>query len=195
MATTNSDPPGRWWGDQLERGGFGISKQQEYFWESGVWRCPSTHWPYNETAQHTPFYAYNAFGALRVCNRTNALGLFGQTVTGTEGTTTEIVGVPESEVVAPSDMMAIGDNMTPSWLFFMRHVADAGWKAKWQSEISSRHQGRVNVLFCDGHIENPKLAFVFQDTNDVALIRWNRDHKPHLEPWPYGALGPPPDEP
>ena len=115
---------------------------------------------------------YNAFGALRVGNWTNALGLFGHVVTEIEGKTIEVIGVPESEVVAPSDMMAIGDNMTLSWLYFMRHVADAGWKVKWQSEMSSRHHGRVNVLFCDGHTENPKLAFVFQDTNTVALVRW-----------------------
>jgi prepilin-type processing-associated H-X9-DG protein len=44
-----------------------------------------------------------------------------------------------------------------------------------------RHQGKVNVAFCDGHVESPPLKFVFQNTNDAALVRWNRDHLPHRD--------------
>jgi prepilin-type processing-associated H-X9-DG protein len=46
---------------------------------------------------------------------------------------------------------------------------------------SRRHQGRANVLFCDGHVESPTLKFLFADTSDEALRRWNRDHQPHRE--------------
>jgi prepilin-type processing-associated H-X9-DG protein len=45
----------------------------------------------------------------------------------------------------------------------------------------ARHQGRINVLFCDGHVESPTLQYVFEETNDTALIRWNRDHQPHRD--------------
>ena len=45
----------------------------------------------------------------------------------------------------------------------------------------SRHQGKANVLFCDGHVESPKLQFVFEDSSDAALVRWNRDNQPHRE--------------
>jgi len=45
----------------------------------------------------------------------------------------------------------------------------------------SRHQGKANVVFCDGHVESPTLAFLFEDTSDAALSRWNRDHQPHRE--------------
>jgi prepilin-type processing-associated H-X9-DG protein len=45
----------------------------------------------------------------------------------------------------------------------------------------SRHQDKANVVFCDGHVESPKLKFLFEDTSDDALSRWNRDHKPHRE--------------
>jgi prepilin-type processing-associated H-X9-DG protein len=45
----------------------------------------------------------------------------------------------------------------------------------------SRHQGKANVVFCDGHVESPKLKFLFEDTSDDALRRWNRDHQPHRE--------------
>jgi prepilin-type processing-associated H-X9-DG protein len=45
----------------------------------------------------------------------------------------------------------------------------------------TRHQGKANVVFCDGHVESPKLQFLFEDTSDNALSRWNRDHQPHRE--------------
>jgi prepilin-type processing-associated H-X9-DG protein len=45
----------------------------------------------------------------------------------------------------------------------------------------SRHQGKANVVFCDGHVESPTLEFLFEDTSDAALVRWNRDHLPHRE--------------
>ena len=45
----------------------------------------------------------------------------------------------------------------------------------------NRHQGKANVLFCDSHVESPTLKFLFEDTSDEALRRWNRDHLPHRE--------------
>jgi prepilin-type processing-associated H-X9-DG protein len=45
----------------------------------------------------------------------------------------------------------------------------------------ARHQGKANVVFCDGHVESPTLQFLFADTSDEALCRWNRDHLPHRE--------------
>ena len=40
---------------------------------------------------------------------------------------------------------------------------------------------KANVVFCDGHVESPTLKFLFTDTSDAALARWNRDHQPHRE--------------
>jgi prepilin-type processing-associated H-X9-DG protein len=48
----------------------------------------------------------------------------------------------------------------------------------------ARHQGKANVVFCDGHVESPTLQFLFDDTSDAALVRWNRDHLPHREKLP-----------
>jgi prepilin-type processing-associated H-X9-DG protein len=45
----------------------------------------------------------------------------------------------------------------------------------------ARHQGKANVVFCDGHVESPTLHFLFEDSSDAALVRWNRDHLPHRE--------------
>jgi prepilin-type processing-associated H-X9-DG protein len=49
------------------------------------------------------------------------------------------------------------------------------------SFLIARHQGKANVMFCDGHVESPTLQFLFEDTSDAALVRWNRDHLPHRE--------------
>jgi prepilin-type N-terminal cleavage/methylation domain-containing protein/prepilin-type processing-associated H-X9-DG protein len=162
-APTNSDPPGRWWGEQLERGGFGISNPETNFVETGVWHCPSAKLLKNPGG---PCYGYNAFGVLRVGNNTNNFGLLGH---ATDQTVTPI---RESEVVSPVEMMAIGesDGMT-----FMRSVNYDF------SDGLSRHHGKANVLFCDSHVESPKLTFLFDDTSDAALVRWNRDHQPHRD--------------
>jgi hypothetical protein len=37
------------------------------------------------------------------------------------------------------------------------------------------------VAVCDVHVESPTLKFLFEDTRDAALARWNRDHLPHRE--------------
>ena len=47
---------------------------------------------------------------------------------------------------------------------------------------SGRHN--IGVVFCDGYVESPTLQFLFEDTSDAALARWNRDHLPHREKLP-----------
>jgi prepilin-type processing-associated H-X9-DG protein len=43
------------------------------------------------------------------------------------------------------------------------------------------HRDKANVVFCDGHVESSTLQFLFADTSDAALARWNCDHLPHRE--------------
>jgi prepilin-type processing-associated H-X9-DG protein len=84
--------------------------------------------------------------------------------------------VKETEVVAPSDMIAIGDSI-PGGVEFMRDNIDYLLR----HNVTERHAGQINVLFCDGHIESPTLDALFVDTSDAALVRWNRDHQPHRD--------------
>ena len=93
----------------------------------------------------------------------------------------------ESEVTSPSEMVAIGD----SFMGGNGIIRDGGlvlWRTSGVEDNSgstkrsySRHQGKANVVFCDGHVESPALKFVFEDTSDAALVRWNRDHLPHRD--------------
>jgi prepilin-type processing-associated H-X9-DG protein len=166
---TNTDNPGLWF-DQLERGGFDISKPKRDFFTKGVWRCPAARWP-SDLDFAPSAYAYNAFGVLRVGNHTNALGLHGRFISSSQ----LYAPVKEAEVEHPDDMMAIGESFGGG-IFFMRQpltLVDRNGRA------TSRHSGKVNVAFCDAHVESLKLAYVFEDTNDVALVRWNLDHRPH----------------
>jgi prepilin-type processing-associated H-X9-DG protein len=87
-------------------------------------------------------------------------------------------------------MMAIGDGFRGG-----NGAIWDGWPYLWRTygmqEVNeyvgstkraySRHQGKANVVFCDGHVESPTLQFLFADTSDDALSRWNRDHQPHRE--------------
>ena len=45
---------------------------------------------------------------------------------------------------------------------------------------SSRHSGRADLLFCDGHTEAPKRAMVIDPKADNPWRnRWNNDDQPH----------------
>ncbi|MGH7991668.1 MAG: prepilin-type N-terminal cleavage/methylation domain-containing protein [Limisphaerales bacterium] len=160
------------WVQQLEIEGFGISKPPKGFMETGVWRCPTAQWPPSFPVGAARFsYGYNNFGVLPIGNLTNAFGLLGH-YSISSNTLAVLAPIAESEVVAPSDMMAFGES---DGLIFMRSELYDFLK------MPLRHQGRANVVFCDGHVESPTLKFLFEDTSDEALSRWNRDHLPHRE--------------
>ena len=164
------------WINQLEHDGLGTTQPATNFYQKGVWLCPSAQWhnplPQNLPAGDVTSYAYNAYGVSEG-GRTNALGLEGR-YSSSSG-----IGVPigESEVVNPSEMMAIGDGFTGLAFMRVQHL----FKLEYLGFASSRHQGKANVVFCDGHVESPTLKFLFEDTSDAALVRWNRDHLPHRE--------------
>lgn len=95
--------------------------------------------------------------------------------------------LPETEVVSPSDMMAIGDGFSgengviadgQGWLWRRSGVKDLAGSTR---RSYKRHQGKLEVVFCDGHAESPSLRSLFSDRGDATLRRWNRDHKPHQE--------------
>lgn len=151
----------------------------------GVWKCPSAnrpeYWP-----EHLGYesYGYNAYG-MSARTDTNSLGLGGHHVWNPP-----LVPAPpisESEVVSPSSMIAIGDGFIGG----NDIIKDGVWIDERTSDVTNflgstqrayaRHQGRANVVFCDGHVESPTLNFLFVDTRDAALVRWNRDHQSHRE--------------
>jgi prepilin-type processing-associated H-X9-DG protein len=188
MGPTNSENPG-WWFTQVETAGFGKAQLPTNFVfdTKGVWRCPSAPnvylWP--GEGQGQPFectYGYNVYGVSSTgggITNNNALGLRGNLAQtgGIFPKSTAFQLVKETDVVVPSDMMAMGDSIVGD-IRFLR--LDLAYYDKY-GRATARHQGRINVVFCDGHVESPKLNFLYDDLSDVALARWNRDHQPHRE--------------
>ena len=163
IAGTNTEMNGTW-ERQLERGGFGTDQVRSNFWAKGVWRCPSAWSESQASNEGRSSYGYNAYG-VGGGHPTNALGLMGHF----ESFSDLFTPIRESEVIQPSDMIAIGESSSGG-IFFTRRALRP-----------PRHQGKVNVTFCDGHVESPTGFSLHQDTNDAALVRWNRDHQPHRE--------------
>ena len=195
---------GRSWDEALSR-----ELSMKHIYDSNgqafsVWRCPAapaTHLVEGTGGQlfePVNYYGYNGFG----------LSLTG----ATHGDTTESLGlsrpklssntpalpVSPSDVVSPGEMLAIGDGFTGSKSVILDLSMNISRNHDWNgyqyqehlnySEITktvfARHQGKANMVFCDGHVESPTLRFLFEDTGDAALVRWNRDHQPHREALP-----------
>ena len=142
----------------------------------GVWKCPS--------ASDAPSYGYNARGLISRTD-TNSLGLGGHFILNLPQLPDP--PVKEWEVAAPSDMMSIGDGfmgannliLEEGYYLWRTENVNSHWGRT--DKAFSRHQGKANVVFCDGHVESPTLKFLFSDTSDEALSRWNRDHQTHRE--------------
>ena len=167
------------WAEALSYEELHIPKSEIPFFTNGVWNCPSARWNANERPMNTVgiwySYGYNFLG-LNSPGKNDSLGLGGRTFS-TYGPLPP--PVDESEVIAPSDMIAIGDGFDGNPV-----IQRASWpdvKSGKDGNTFDRHQGKANVVFCDGHVESPTLQFLFEDTRDAALVRWNRDHLPHRE--------------
>jgi prepilin-type processing-associated H-X9-DG protein/prepilin-type N-terminal cleavage/methylation domain-containing protein len=157
-----------WWTEKIAYDGLGESRAVTNFILHGVWRCPSpTLWLHPNTNSLEICYGYNSDGIVQKQNAADGLGLGGHPDTDTP--------IKDSEVAAPADMIAIGD--------IFEQMPDLHRYAVYGLALAAfqRHQGKANVVFCDGHVESPTLKFLFEDTSDAALVRWNRDHRPHRE--------------
>jgi prepilin-type processing-associated H-X9-DG protein len=165
------------------------------FYPKGVWHCPSTSRPASNYPANWGYdnYGYNMYGL--GLNLTNSLGLSEHWIPSQP-----TPHVNESEVVNPSEMIVIGDGFFggPSVIqdgAGLGRASDNEILASLSGSFTppsdfftestkrsrARHQGKANVVFCDGHVESPTLQFLFADTSDAALSRWNRDHQPHRE--------------
>jgi len=150
----------------------------------GIWVCPSVAIPSNFGGPYS-FYGYNANGMSTEKN-TNSLGLGGHFVRQYPSRP-PAPPVSESEIISPSEMMSLGDGFMGGGGIVLDGTA---WLGRIPAPINDvattlranlRHQGTANVIFCDGHSESPTLKSLFKDTNDAALVHWNRDHQPHRD--------------
>jgi prepilin-type processing-associated H-X9-DG protein len=130
-------------------------------------------------------YRYNTSGVGPAFASSSSLGLAGSM----------FLPARQSSVVAPSEMIALGDPLTrspdatrdgsydPILLELRPQPAggDVGGDARLVTNYR-KHRNRYNRFFCDGHIEFEDCNKPFQDT-DSYLARWNVDNLPHREAW------------
>jgi len=179
-----------------------LKKLGTNWWHSTVWHCPVvplsgfTLGTRTSTTNYSlSNYGYNAYG-LRRWEDPESLGLGGHNgnrvpTNSVDSPFLDSPPVRESEVVNPSEMMAIGDGFVGGNGVIVDITTENRGRLQRTSGLQdfggstarsySRHQGKANVVFCDGHVESPTLKFLFEDTSDAALVRWNRDHLPHRD--------------
>jgi prepilin-type N-terminal cleavage/methylation domain-containing protein/prepilin-type processing-associated H-X9-DG protein len=176
-----------WWDAFRQYGVWGtfIRESNHIVMEPGL-GCPTAN--YHLLIPGGPWgmdYGYNDFG-LEGDNWSN-LGLGGY-----YNGSPLLFPTREPQVRVPADMIAFGD------AFFrystVRKILDAGeglgsmGNGTGGGELHSkdgtqlarrRHLGRLNLVFCDTHVEGVKVDTLFFDNSDQARRRWFNDNQPH----------------
>lgn len=112
--------------------------------------------------------------------------------------------VKESQVITPSQMIALGDSPIDSpigvpsdqlwgiprmpffWSFLIASYAGVDYPNASQVQLlptveamlKRRHNGYWNMAFCDGHVQHGKHRTFFDIRNDEVAKLWNRDGDP-----------------
>ena len=186
---------------------YGRQSQNTFVWlgpGTGIYACPA----YNRVRGFFAIsggghgsYGYNEWGV----SGGSGLGLSGRDL-AQHGPSPVPVPTRESEVVDPSDMIAIGDAVLTTDRLGASRLPMGDWALDapmvWNSlyvavmggvpagdtavrAMKERHGGRWNVAFCDDHTEALRPTSLFGVTNAVVARRWNNDHQPHLRPWAW----------
>jgi len=157
---------------------------------TGQFICPAPGFMF-EGWSHPSFYGYNVMGTDNAFSESDILaGRFGFGLGGIAKEGVGAVPVPERAVKVPSDMIAFGDGFVgmkdkkiswgsaigQNWIGFVQPEEDRAYRAAAQK----RHGGKLNMAFCDGHVEAIKVHPLLLDHSPSAQRRWNNDHEPHL---------------
>jgi prepilin-type N-terminal cleavage/methylation domain-containing protein/prepilin-type processing-associated H-X9-DG protein len=155
--------------------------------EHAVFRCPGYRWavyparmnPLGLFQQPIGSYGYNAIGWY---TRGDGLGLSGRRTAP---------AVKISQIVAPHDMMAIGDAVHIShpgglpvgsgfgdFSPFQYYIGGGERRDQSREADRRRHVGKYNVVFLDGHLEGLKPQELFSGRPE-KMKRWNRDNIAH----------------
>jgi prepilin-type N-terminal cleavage/methylation domain-containing protein/prepilin-type processing-associated H-X9-DG protein len=153
--------------------------------------CPSYAKFRSDLAPWGGAYGYNAWGFIVIS-------------TPQQGLSANFLASPfvrGSDVLCPSDMLAVGDSCTENesdvetqgllalspydgtdyelgvtgvWTIGLSGSADCSWYRR-------RHTGQWNFVFCDGHTEHHRTREMFDPRQGDIVKRWNKDHQPHPE--------------
>ena len=187
--------------------GFWHERLQPYTrtdWTNDLYRCPSYKGltlPGNNIGDPLGSYGYNANGAQFAFSR---LGLGGYLAEPNRQDSA--VAIRESAVTTPADMIALGD-ANLMWLLspvlktyygingpttysgyarldlnsWLRSTAPGfGGSAGILRASHARHNGKLEIMLCDGHVEGARTDKLFEKS-EASLRRWNNDNKPHAD--------------
>jgi hypothetical protein len=159
---------------------------------SGIWHCPAARRPaaWDQDSHWKAVlwveYGYNENGLGTHENSNQGLGRVGDTRSGNR---LNYRPTADSDVFSPSEMVEAGDGILGWGSSFWEGSDEIGVAARAadlqrfndSQRVLTRHDGCVNAVFCDAHIESPKASSLFSLTNSTSLARWNKDHQPHSE--------------
>jgi prepilin-type processing-associated H-X9-DG protein/prepilin-type N-terminal cleavage/methylation domain-containing protein len=157
----------------------------------GVFICPSDK---RQWFGMGGSYGYNSLGISTPPNYQDPMGLGGHGKSTLDGRMYQH-STRESDIKVPSRMIAIGDAFTGSipilppgpYGVWESHgeFAREGYEVRIVNQNPPtgprRHQGRLNVLFCDGHVEGIRIQTLFFSRNQDDMRIWNRDNEPHRD--------------
>jgi prepilin-type N-terminal cleavage/methylation domain-containing protein/prepilin-type processing-associated H-X9-DG protein len=168
-------------------------------WTNPAYHCPGYKGDitlYAGSLPHDPLgsYAYNARG-VGSYDSLSPLYLHGLVSLGLSGIGRNTSSISQSQVVAPGEMLAIGESRhrgerevsNDSCVDEMYCGNIAGPPVPMMNyyygnpPLPERHGKNYNQLFCDGHVAGMNPRILFNPTNSAAL--WNNDHQPHPELW------------
>jgi prepilin-type N-terminal cleavage/methylation domain-containing protein/prepilin-type processing-associated H-X9-DG protein len=94
--------------------------------------------------------------------------------------------VKDTTIVNTANMIVLGCSQAQQNLPTWEGNLDPTQRDQWPC---SRHEGRTDMLFADGHAEKPPRKDVINPSNNYWRSRWNNDNQPHLEVanWAYNA--------
>jgi prepilin-type N-terminal cleavage/methylation domain-containing protein/prepilin-type processing-associated H-X9-DG protein len=138
-----------------------------------VFRCPADR-DWSAFLSFWNAYAYNPDGT---ANNWFGLGLAGKRTYIPELDEFHVLPTPESQVLVPSDMIAIGDGDSHIAPFVPFPIS------VWGAGMIPRHNHGANAVFCDGHVQYDKILNWLK-ADAAHRRRWNIDNQPHPETWP-----------
>ena len=155
----------------------------------GVFLCPSGL--ERRSRAELWSYGYNSWG---IANGLFPIGKPGQGLgVRFPGVNEPREAARETDVIVPSDMIAIADaffrtsrkmSMIEGEPSLARNDFLFSSSLSPRDDIQSakaRHRGKLNVTFCDGHVEAFRVHALYFEETDEDYKRWNRDHQPHRE--------------
>jgi prepilin-type N-terminal cleavage/methylation domain-containing protein/prepilin-type processing-associated H-X9-DG protein len=189
----------RWHTSLSDHMGRNSAKPKAYDWFGPIYRCPANKSHENylgfSTSMASGSYGYNDRGTSIEFFPQVPLGLGGQIFA------TNAIPVREPAVRKPAEMIALGDgaytgpyaanpDQQRGPIIGVSDKLSYGEKYQIEPLLPSltreaarkleaeRHNGRYNLVLCDGHIEQIKSPALF-DKNSYTKRRWNTDHEPH----------------